>query len=308
MENQTWTEVKIEINAKDVDIAGDIAQMLVPYGIYIEDYSNLEAEALEIAHIDLIDEELLSKNRDLAYIHVYLAPQENPAEAVAFLTERYNSEKISHNIDLSSCAQEDWINNWKKYFKPMPVGEKLLIRPIWEDEFDDMGRKVLNLEPGLAFGTGTHETTRLCMEMLENYVKDGDCILDMGCGSGILSIAGLILGAKKAVGVDIDPLAVKTAIENADMNNVSDKFNGICGNLSDKVDGKFDVLVANIVADVIIMFSKDVDKFMHDNSVYIISGIIAEREEDVLSAIKDKFTIKERREENGWVAFCLKLR
>ncbi len=308
MENSAWTEVKIEINAKDVDTAGDIAQMLVPYGIYIEDYSNLEAEALEIAHIDLIDEELLQKDRDIAYIHVYLAPQENPAEAVAFLTERYNSEKISHKIDLASCAQEDWINNWKKYFKPMPIGEKLLIRPIWEDEFDDMGRKVINLEPGLAFGTGTHETTRLCMEFLEKHVKTDDEILDMGCGSGILSVAGLVLGAKKAVGVDIDELAVKTSIENADMNNVADKFDGICGNLSDKVHGKFDVLVANIVADVIIMFSKDVEKFMKENSVYIISGIIAEREKDVLDAICDKFEVIERKEENGWVAFSLKLR
>ena len=114
--------------------------------------------------------------------------------------------------------EEDWINNWKKYFKPIPVGEKLLIRPNWENGYDAQGRTVLHLEPGLAFGTGTHETTRLCMELLEQYVKPGASVLDVGCGSGILSVAALLLGAERAVGVDIDELAVKTAVQNAELN------------------------------------------------------------------------------------------
>lgn len=306
--NENWTEIKIEVPAKQVDLAGDIANMVVPYGIYIEDYSNLEAEAMEIAHIDLIDEELLAKNRDTAIVHIYISPEANPAEAISFLEERYNAEKIEYEITCASCVKEDWINNWKKYFKPIPVGEKLLIRPIWEEKFDAQGRIVLDLEPGLAFGTGTHETTRLCLELLEKYVKPDCEFLDMGCGSGILSVAALLLGAKNAVGVDIDPLAVKTAIENAAGNGVEERFTGICGNLAEKVNGKFNVIAANIVADIVIQLSKNAPKFLYDDSVYIISGIIDTREPDVLAAISDTFEIIERREEKGWVAMALKMK
>ncbi|MFI3325617.1 MAG: 50S ribosomal protein L11 methyltransferase [Clostridia bacterium] len=302
-----WTEIIIEVNSNNADTAGNIANMVVPYGIYIEDYSNLEVETWEIAHIDLIDEELLQKDRTKALIHIYISPEENPSEAVAFLRERYTAENIAHTISLQGCKEEDWINNWKKYFKPIKVGNKLLVRPTWEDEFDAEGRAVLHLEPGLAFGTGTHQTTRLCMELMEDYVKEGSKVLDMGCGSGILSVAAMLLGAENAVGVDIDALAVKTAIENANINAVGDKFTGICGDLTEKVTGKFDIVLANIVADIVILLSKDAPNFMNENSIYIISGIIDTREDDVLSAICDKFDILQRREEKGWVAMALKL-
>ena len=301
-----WTEVTISVNAKDVDKAGDIANMVVPYGIYIEDYSNLEEEAWEIAHIDLIDEDLLQKDRSKALIHIYISPEESPAEAVAFLRERYTAEGIENEISLDSCVEEDWINNWKQYFKPIPVGEKLLIRPTWEEVQDSSGRIVLDLDPGLAFGTGTHETTRLCMELLEKYVQPGMDVLDVGCGSGILSVAALLLGAEKAVGVDIDELAVKTANENAEINRVTERFTGICGNLTDKVTGKYDIVVANIVADVIIMLTKDVEQFMKPDTVYLMSGIIDTREQDVLSVVEQHFEIIDRKEEKGWVALSAK--
>lgn len=301
-----WTEVTITVRTEDVDKAGDIANMVVPYGIYIEDYSNLEEEAWEIAHIDLIDEDLLKKDRTKAKVHIYISPEENPAEAVAFLRERYTAEGIKNEIDLSACMEKDWINNWKKYFKPIPVGEKLLIRPTWETVENTNGRKVLDLDPGLAFGTGTHETTRLCMQMLENYVEDSMTVLDVGCGSGILSVAALLLGAKEAVGVDIDELAVKTARQNAELNHVNEKFTGICGNLTDKVEGKYDIVVANIVADVIVMLTKDVQEFMKPDTVYLMSGIIDTREQDVLDAIEEHFKIIDRKTEKGWVALAAK--
>ena len=301
-----WTEVTITVNAKDVDKAGDIANMVVPYGIYIEDYSNLEEEAWEIAHIDLIDEDLLQKDRSKALVHIYISPEESPAEAVAFLRERYTAEGIENEICLDSCVEEDWINNWKQYFKPIPVGQKLLIRPTWEEVKDSGGRTVLDLDPGLAFGTGTHETTRLCMELLEQYVRPGMNVLDVGCGSGILSVAALLLGADKAVGVDIDELAVKTAVENAEINHVEDRFTGICGNLTDQVTGTYDIVVANIVADVIIMLTKDVAQFMKPDTVYLMSGIIDTREQDVLAAVEQHFTIIDRKEEKGWVALSAK--
>lgn len=301
-----WTEVTITVNAKDVDKAGDIANMVVPYGIYIEDYSNLEEEAWEIAHIDLIDEDLLQKDRSKALVHIYISPEESPAEAVAFLRERYTAEGIENEICLDSCVEEDWISNWKQYFKPIPVGQKLLIRPTWEEVQDSGGRTVLDLDPGLAFGTGTHETTRLCMELLEQYVRPGMNVLDVGCGSGILSVAALLLGADKAVGVDIDELAVKTAVENAEINQVENRFTGICGNLTDQVTGTYDIVVANIVADVIIMLTKDVEQFMKPDTVYLMSGIIDTREQDVLAAVEEHFTIIDRKEEKGWVALSAK--
>ena len=306
--NADWTEIAVTIRAEDTDRAGDIAQMVVPYGIYIEDYSHLEEEAMEIAHIDLIDEELLKKDRTKSVIHVYISPEENPAEAVSFLTERFAAEGIWNEIASANCAEEDWINNWKKYIKQIPVGERLLVRPLWEDEYDAGDRVVLHLEPGLAFGTGTHETTRLCMELLEKYVKPGDTLLDMGCGSGILSVAGLLLGAQSAVGVDIDALAVKTAVANAETNSVGDRFTGICGNLAEKVTGQFDIVVANIVADIVILLTQDAPRFMKPDTVYIMSGIIDTREDDVLACLAEKFELIDRREEKGWVALAAKLK
>ena len=299
-----WTEVKIGVNANDVDKAGDIATMVVPYGIYIEDYRDLEEQAWEIAHIDLIDEDLLKKDRTKAFVHVYISPEENPLEAVAFLRERLSAEGIENEIETNECKKEEWENNWKQYFHAMPVGEKLLIRPLWEDA-DPQGRKVLSIEPGLAFGSGTHETTRLCLEALEKYITNDTTVLDVGCGSGILSIAALLLGAKKAVGVDIDALAVKTAKENGEVNGFKEpEYTVLEGNLTDKVSGKFDVVVANIVADVIVMFCKDVGAFMKEGAVFITSGIIDTKEQVVLDAFeKYGFKVKARYSDKGWVCF-----
>lgn len=305
-----WTEVKINVSTADVDKAGDIAQMVVPYGIYIEDYSDLEEAAWEIAHIDLIDEDLLQKDRSKAVVHIYISPEESPAEAVAFLSERYNAEGIKHEIDLSICRNQDWENNWKAYFKPLPVGDKLLIRPIWEDEYDADGRIVLDIEPGLAFGNGGHDTTRLCLETLEKHINPDVDLLDIGCGSGILGIAGLLLGAKTATGVDIDALAVKTAKENGTINGFEEpKFTVFEGNLTDKVTGKYDVVVANIVADIIVMFTENVGNFLKDDGIYITSGIIDTREQDVLDAFeKYGFEVVGRHESCGWLCFETKLK
>lgn len=298
-----WTQITINVSPKDIDLAGDIANMTVPYGIYIEDYTDLEQGVQEIAHVDLIDEDLLKKDRNVAKIHIYIDPEVSPQEAIAFLTERYEAENIEHTIDQTKCEEDDWLNNWRKYFKPTKVGEKLLICPSWYELDDTEGRVVLDIDPGLAFGTGKHETTRLCLSTLEKYVCKDSTVLDVGCGSGILGIASLLLGAESAFGVDIDPLAVRTAVENAKVNNVEDKFTIVCGDLTEKVEGKFDIIVANIVADAIIFLSKGVREFMKDDTVYIMSGIIDSRLSDVEQALKDDFTIIDEIFDNGW--YCV---
>ncbi len=303
---ELWTEIKIAVNAQDIEKASDIANVVVPYGIYVEDYTNLEQIVEDIAHVDLIDEDLLKKDRNQAFVHIYLEPDVSPNEAVAFLSERYNAEGIAHSIELLDCAEQDWRNNWKKYFNPIEVGEKLLIRPSWRDDFEPNGRVVLNIDPGLAFGTGGHETTRLCLEMCEKYMKEGDSVLDVGCGSGILGIATLLLGADNAVGVDIDATAVRTAKENAEINGVSDKFTAVCGSFTEKVEGKYDIVLANIVADAIMFLSEGIADFMKDDAVYIMSGIIDTRAEEVKASVSRHFDIIEEHIENGWACFAAK--
>ena len=310
MENtmDNWTEIAITVSTADIDNAGNIANMVVPYGIYIEDYSALEEETLEIAHIDLIEQSLLEKDRTKGIIHVYVNPHENPLEAVSFIKERLESEKISFEITIADCKTEDWVNNWKQYFHPMPIGKKLLIRPTWEDEYDPQGRTVLHIEPGLAFGTDSQPTTKLCLETLENYISENSTVLDIGCGSGILSIASLLLGAKSAFGVDIDKLAVKTALKNAKENGFEPPvFKAVNGNLSDKVTGKYNVIVANIVADIIMDFNKEVGHFLDKDGVYITGGIIDSRKDEVIYSFEQNgFKIIENFEEKGWNVFVCK--
>ena len=300
-----YTEVKIFVPTGDTERASGIAVMTVPYGIYIEDYSDLEQGAWEIAHIDLIDEDLLEKNRDESIIHIYIEEGNNPAEAVSFISERLSAEGISFKIETDGCSEDDWADKWKAFFKPTSVGERLFVRPVWIDDYNSGDRVVLNIEPGAAFGTGTHETTRLCLETLDKIIKEGDTVLDIGCGSGILAIASMLLGATEGFGVDIDPLAVKTAVENGKMNGLGEpQLQFVCGDLADKVTKKYDVVVANIVADIIILFSTQVRAFMKQGAKFVASGIIDSRADEVVLALQNAgLFVKERIEENGWV--CL---
>lgn len=198
-------------------------------------------------------------------------------------------------IKTKRVAEQDWANNWKAYFKPMPVGEKLLICPSWEEPAKDSGRIVLRIDPGMAFGTGTHHTTRMCLELLEKYVKNGSVVADLGCGSGILSIAAALLGAKEVYAVDIDENASKIAGENAQINgvNMDSLFIRTGDILTDKAfkadiaSRKFDIVTANIVANVLIEFAPVAGELLKENGTFIASGIIDDRLDEVLSAFKE---------------------
>lgn len=300
-----WTEVCIRVETARTDEAAAIANMAVPYGLYIEDYSDLEEGAREIAHIDLIDEELLTRDRSHSIIHLYIDPEDNPPEAVAFLRERLAAAGIRSEVEANAVREEDWANNWKKYFKPLPVGERLLICPSWETAENPERRAVLSIDPGMAFGTGGHDTTRLVLETLERHIQPGDAFLDVGCGSGILSIAACLLGAGSALGVDIDALAVKTARENGELNGLTPpRYTVMQGDLTRDVTGTYPVIAANIVADAIIALSPAIPALLAEGGVYIVSGIIDTRETDVQAALADcGFTVAERHEHGGWL--CL---
>ena len=216
----------------------------------------------------------------------------------------------SLNIVVRLTDDEDWENNWKIYYKPLEIGERLLVRPSWE-QADDTGRIVLSLDPGMAFGTGSHHTTRMCLEFLEKTVKDGDDMIDLGCGSGILSIGALLLGAKEALAVDIDPIAEKIAYENASMNDITpDKYTVLIGDvlsdtaLQDRLcEKRYDVVAANIVASVIIELTKIVPRMIKPDGVYIKSGIIGERLDEVLAALEENgFEVLEVRAGDDWRA------
>ncbi len=199
----------------------------------------------------------------------------------------------SLNTVVQTVDDSVWLNAWKEAYKPFTVGKRLLVRPSWEDDFDADGRSVLSLDPGMAFGTGSHPTTRMCLEYIDDFVKEGDSVVDLGCGSGILSIAALILGAKDAIAVDIDPIAETIAYENAALNGIGkDRYTVLTGDvltdnaLRSKIESKrYPIVTANIVASVIIALAPYAVKLLEDGGKFITSGIIDSREDEVAAAL-----------------------
>ena len=299
-----WTEIKIKVPTAATEQAAAIANMTVSHGIYIEDYSDLEQGALEIAHIDLIDEELVKSDRTHSIIHIYLSKEVNPTESTEYITERLKALDIPFELCKTDISEEEWENNWKQFFKCTEIGKRLCICPSWEQYNNVNGRVVLNIDPGAAFGTGTHATTSMCLEALEKLVTPDMTVLDIGSGSGILSIAAVLLGAKDVVGVDIDPVAVKVAKETAVHNDVSDKAKYILGNLDEEITDTYDIVVANIVADAIIALSDSAKRRMNKNGYFLCSGIIDIRADEVEAALINRgYKIVEKIVNNNWVAF-----
>lgn len=300
-----WTDISITVAKRDADTAEAIATMVANGGIYIEDYSDLEQQAWEIAHVDLIEQDLLDKPRDIVIVHMYLAPDENPAEVLPLFEERLKNSGIGYQLNTTGVEQEDWQNAWKKYYHAMDIGERLAIVPGWEDYRTDRIRIVM--DPGMAFGTGTHETTSLCLETLDSLVRGGERVLDIGTGSGILAIAALKLGADSAEGVDIDPMCVRTAGENAQLNGVDGKLKVLVGDLSDKATGKYDIITANIVANAILHLAPCVPALLAEGGTFIASGIIDAREEEVCAGLAAAgLKVAEVRRQGGWVAILCK--
>lgn len=307
MDNSKWIQIKVTCEGKYLDDVSAVMSM-VDNSLMIEDFSDVEKE-LDGVYGDLIDEELLKKDRTHASVSVFIPEEKSPAESASFIKERLSVLGIPAVCDCVGVSEEDWADSWKQYYKPIKTGNKIVIVPVWEKYDAKDGEITVLMDPGMAFGTGTHETTRLCAAMLEKYVKGGDRVLDVGCGSGILAICASKLGAEECFACDIDPVSVRIARENTEINGtpnvrceVSDLLKSV-----EKVCGGYDVCCANIVADVIIRLAPDIGEFLSDGAVFIVSGIITERSAETVAALNCAgFDVFDDAYENGW--YCAAVR
>ena len=312
-----WTEVKIYTTTAGIDpLTGSMLDLGLQ-GFMIEDAQDFDEFLHDTTpHWDYVDQAVMEKMKDCeTCVTIYVA--DNPQGMEELMQVRQILARLKAQdpdgkygrleLEMKDVDEEDWSNAWKKYYHPVQVGEHLVVCPSWEAYDRQPDDVVLTLNPGMAFGTGTHDTTRLCMELLEKYITPQDTVLDVGCGSGILAITAALLGANKIIGCDIDEVAVKVAGENAELNGVQDRIAFHQGDLTSQVEGSFQIICANIVADVIIRLSKDAGRYLAKDGIFITSGIIDTREQDVLNALEQNgFQVIERRTSGGWVALACK--
>ncbi|CCQ97392.1 Ribosomal protein L11 methyltransferase [[Clostridium] ultunense Esp] len=282
-----WVEVQIKTTTEAEELVTNIMYELGVTGLAIEDPKDVLAFQQSEEDWDYIDPELIKQDYEGVIIKAYFPEDENLLDKIELV--RDNIERIPYNetgkslgdVTLTEVYEKDWAEAWKKYYKPTKIGEKVVIKPTWEEYEKKEGEIIIELDPGMAFGTGTHETTIMCIEALESYVKNEYMVLDIGCGSGILSIAAAKLGAKKVIGVDLDQMSIKISNENIRLNKVEDSVEVRLGNLFDVVREKANIIVSNIIAEVIIDMIDHIDNYLYTGGIFIASGIILEKVDKV---------------------------
>ncbi len=274
---------------------------MIDNGIMIEDYSDISTDGMYGA---LIDESILNADKTRAVVSVFLSADKSIPEAVAFLRERIDTLALHAEIETESMCEEDWAHVWKKYYHPIPLG-KVTIVPAWEEYTPKAGERIIRMDPGMAFGTGTHETTRLVMEMMQEEIKGGERVLDVGTGSGILALCASKLGAKECYAYDIDPMAVRVARENIAADGADNVYCDVSDLLSnvDTKGGAYDFVLANIVADIILKLLPDLGSYMKKDAKVILSGIVGVRVDAVREALpRYGFRLVREMEERDWFA------
>ena len=301
----TWTKITVTGRTKNLDDIVAVMSML-DNGLMIEDYSDFSLNGM---YGELVDESILNADRDTVKVSLFVPEERNPLEYKEFIETRLPALGIEGKIDLEGMNEDDWAESWKQYYKPVPLG-KVTIVPAWEKYQAKEGEVIIRMDPGMAFGTGTHETTRLVIRLMQDELRGGERLLDVGTGSGILSICASKLGAASCNAYDIDPVAVKVARENAEADGctnitvgVSDLLRGV-----DLSGGKYDFCVANIVADIIIRMLPGIKSYLKDGSPLILSGIIGERAQEVRAAVLAQgFTVEKEINENDWVGMLVRV-
>ncbi len=306
-ETTQWTQIRVTVKLEQLDALVAVMSM-INNNLMIEDYSDID---LKTCYGDLIDESILNADKTIASVSVYLPVERDIREDVEFLREMLAKDGIEGEIKMIGLNEEDWANAWKAYYKPIKIGSKIVIVPAWEKYEAAEGELIVRMDPGMAFGTGTHETTRLVIGLLEKYTTPGVRMLDVGTGSGILAICASRLGAGECKAYDIDPMSVRVARENikdSGLDNITCDQSDLLRSV-DIAGGKYGLVCANIVADIIIRMTPDVHKYIAKDGVLLASGIIMERSQDVVNCFEAHgFEIVERAEENGWCALAVKLR
>lgn len=320
MYNLDWIRIIIKTNSQGQEAIGYALSQLGIQAVEIEDpfeiITAIEKKKEETqVQWDYIDEELIQNNKDEVLIKAYLAEDTPYEDKIIQIQEKVNHIKSfldigSGEIEIEKVNEEDWAESWKKYYKPFRLGKHIIIKPIWEEyssaEKNDI---IVEMDPGMAFGTGTHETTSMCIELLEKYLNENACVFDIGCGSGILSIVAAKLGADHVIAVDLDSNAVEASKKNVALNQLQEKVRIFQGNLLDNISEKADIVVANIIADVIIQLSNSVPDYLKNEALFIASGIIKERKDEVISVLeRNGFNIIEITEKGEWCALVAQKR
>ena len=305
-EIQVWTQIKVTVPLPELDRLVAVMSM-INNNLMIEDFSDIDVN-LKTCYGDLIDEKILNADKSVASVSVFIPSDRSYMDDLAYIRQRVAELSLHAEVELVGVNEEDWANSWKQYYKPIKIGEKIVICPAWERYTPAEGEIVIRMDPGMAFGTGTHETTRLVIRLLEKYTKPGCRMLDVGTGTGILAICASRLGADTCRAYDIDPTAVRVARENI-------KDSGLTNVTCDQSDllkqvslegGEYDLVCANIVADIIIRMTPDVGKYMKNDAVLLASGIIAERCDDVVACFEQNgFKIVEKLTDNDWCGLAV---
>jgi len=286
-----WTEMTIYTSKEGIEIISGILINLGIDGFVVNDPDDFKQFAEENSDLwDLMDEDLYASFDVEPNVKVYLEEtNEGRVFAVNILSEisklrETNKDGIYGRLEISQdiIKEQDWANNWKEFFKPFDVGRNLAVCPSWETYDNKDGRIVLSIDPGNSFGSGLHETTRLCLISLEEYVKEGLNVIDVGCGSGILSVAAAKLGAGKVTAIDIDPNAVETSKQCAVQNDVAEKIEVLCGDLTEKIKEPADIVVGNLFAGIIVRMLADIARVLKDDGILITSGIVSDSLDDVI--------------------------
>ncbi|HAR85983.1 MAG TPA: 50S ribosomal protein L11 methyltransferase [Clostridium sp.] len=309
--DQDWIEVTVLTSSEATEAVAGFLYNCDVEGVSIEDVADVEFKKENLGFADFINESVLTIEEG-AMVKGYFKDSENFMNTLNYIKEsvdklgEFGFDKGEGIVTYHKVNEDDWANNWKQYYKPTKVGEHIVVKPTWEDYEEKPGEVVVELDPGMAFGTGTHETTRMCIKALEKKVKGDTTIFDIGTGSGILSIAAAKLGAKHVVGVDLDPVAVESAKKNLEFNKVNN-IEILYGDLMEVVEGKANIVVANILADIIMFLSEGVRAFIEDEGYFIASGILNTQRDKVADKLKTlDFIIEEVMEDGEWICIIAK--